>query len=79
MKTLTSQKNIFVQKIKRFIPSLSGKTIGILGLEFKSSADSPIDIINSLLDEGAIIKVFDPLAINRARKIFWIWKRLKDY
>ena len=70
MKILESQSNIVVQKIKRFIPSLSGKTIGVLGLDFKSRADPSIGIINALLSEGVEIKAFDPLAINRARKIF---------
>ena len=70
MKTLKSQNNIVVQKIKKFMPSLRGKTIGVLGLDFKSRSDPLIGIINALLSEGVEIKAFDPLAINRARRIF---------
>ena len=70
-----NQRSFFVEKIKKIIPSLSGKTIGVLGLAFKPNTDDmreapSIDIINKLLSEGAKIKAFDPLAINSARKIF---------
>jgi UDPglucose 6-dehydrogenase len=63
-----------VEKIKRHIGDLKGKTIAILGLAFKQNTDdirkSPsIDIINLLLKEGANIRCFDPLAMENTRKI----------
>lgn len=68
------QRELMVEKIKRHIGGLKGKTIGILGLAFKQNTDdirkSPtIDIIKLLLKEGANIRCFDPLAMDNAKKI----------
>ncbi len=68
------QRELMVEKIKRHIGDIKGKTIGILGLAFKQNTDdirkSPsIDIIKLLLKEGAKIKCFDPLAMKNTRKI----------
>jgi len=68
------QRELMVEKIKRHIGDLKGKTIGILGLAFKQNTDdirkSPaIDIIKLLLKEGAKIKCFDPLAMDNTKKI----------
>jgi len=68
------QKTIFVKKIKDALHSLSGKTIGILGLSFKPDTDDmrcapSLDIINALKKEGAKIKAFDPKAMKNAGKI----------
>ena len=68
------QREIMVEKIKRHIGDLKGKTIAILGLAFKQNTDdirkSPaIDIIHLLLKEGARIRCFDPLAMENTRKI----------
>lgn len=56
-------------------PKISGSTIGVLGLSFKPDTDDmrdapSISIIRSLLGEGALIKVYDPIAIENAKKIF---------
>jgi len=68
------QRKLMVEKIKHHLGDLKGKTIGILGLAFKQNIDdirkSPaIDIIQLLLKEGAIIKCFDPLAMDNTKKI----------
>ena len=68
------QRELMVEKIKRHLGDLKGKTIGVLGLAFKQNTDdirkSPaVDIINLLLKEGAHIKCFDPLAMENTRKI----------
>lgn len=52
--------------------SVKGKTIGILGLSFKPDTDDlrdapSISIISQLLEDGAAIKVYDPVAINNAK------------
>jgi len=54
---------------------LSGKTIAVWGLTFKARTDdmresAAIDVINTLLDAGAKIKVHDPKGIENAKKIF---------
>jgi UDPglucose 6-dehydrogenase len=67
------QRELMVEKIKRHIGDLKGKTIAILGLAFKQNTDdirkSPaVDIIKLLLEEGAKIKCFDPLAMDNTKK-----------
>ena len=62
------QKMRIVERLKKRMPNISGKTIGILGLAFKAETDdireSPaIDIVNELLKLGAIVKVHDPQAM----------------
>jgi len=69
------QRKIFIEKIRAALWNLTGKTIGILGLSFKPNTDdmreaASITIINTLLKEGAKIKVYDPQAMEQAKKIF---------
>jgi UDPglucose 6-dehydrogenase len=69
------QRKYFVEKIKEHLWILKGKRITILGLSFKPDTDdmrfSPsIDIINFLLEEGAILRLYDPQALENAERIF---------
>jgi len=65
-----------VEKTEKLLGgSVEGKTIGILGLSFKPDTDDMRDapsviVINKLLDKGAKIKAYDPIAMDNARKIF---------
>lgn len=57
--------NFVVDKIKRRLKSLNGKTIGILGLTFKPNTDDARNtqaavIIGELIGVGARVKVHDP-------------------
>ncbi len=68
------QKNLLLKKLTRAIWNLKDKTIGILGLAFKSNTDDlrnapAISIIEMLQKEGARIKVYDPQAMEKAKKI----------
>ncbi len=70
-----SQKENFVKKIKKALWNLKGKKIGVLGLSFKPNTDDmrnapSIDIIGTLIKEGATIKAYDPAAMKKAREIF---------
>lgn len=63
-----------VKKVKKMIPDLKDKTIGILGLAFKANTDDMreapvINIIDLLVKEGAKIKAYDPQAMGSAKKI----------
>jgi UDPglucose 6-dehydrogenase len=64
-----------VKKAKSLLGGkVEGKTIGILGLSFKPNTDDMRDapsivVINDLLREGAKVKVYDPIAMNNARRI----------
>jgi UDPglucose 6-dehydrogenase len=61
--------------LKKHVPVLKGKTIGILGLAFKPQTDDirdsrAIPIVQELLKEGATIKAYDPQAIPNFKKLF---------
>ncbi len=69
------QREITVSKIEQALGNLQGKTIALLGLAFKQNTDdireSPsLDVIKILLQKGAIIKCFDPMAMENTKKIF---------
>ncbi len=64
-----------VEMIKRLTGSLVGKRIAILGLSFKPNTDDMRDavsvkIIKRLVDGGAEVSVYDPMAIRNAKNIF---------
>ena len=64
-----------VEKTKNLLEGkVEGKTIGMLGLSFKPDTDDMRDapsivVINSLLEMGAKIKAYDPIAMSNAKKI----------
>ncbi len=70
------QKEIFLDKIiKRFGKNLEGKTFAVWGLAFKPKTNDirkapSVIIIKKLLEIGAKLQVFDPQAIEEAKKIF---------
>lgn len=64
-----------LELLRRHIPSLEGKTIGILGLAFKPGTDDvrsskAIEIVQALLDEGTQVKAYDPRAAANFKKVF---------
>ena len=63
-----------VKKTEELLWNLRGKKIGVLGLAFKPNTDDmrfapSITIINQLMSEGASVKAYDPVAVERAKKI----------
>lgn len=69
------QKLTVIPKMESTLGDLEGKTIAIFGLSFKPKTDDirdapSTDIIYTLLDKGAKIKVFDPAAMDNTKKIF---------
>lgn len=66
------QRDAMIPKIERLVGDLKGKKIGVLGLSFKPETDdmreSPaIDIVHTLIDRGATVRAFDPVAMNEAK------------
>jgi UDPglucose 6-dehydrogenase len=63
----------FVEKIRRELWVLRGKTICVWGLAFKPDTDDirfapAITIIRELLGEGAIVQAYDPEAMKKAER-----------
>lgn len=74
LKVNEDQPRKVVSLLKKEFPSLQGVPVAVLGLAFKPGTDdvreSPsIPIIQNLLDLGASIKAYDPVAMNEAKKI----------
>ncbi|MEO5759603.1 MAG: UDP-glucose/GDP-mannose dehydrogenase family protein [Mesorhizobium sp.] len=71
-----SRKRRMAQKvIDAFDGDINGKTVAVLGLTFKPDTDdmreSPaIPLIETLQKAGAIIRAYDPVALEKARAIF---------
>jgi len=69
------QRLRLVNKLNSALGSLKGRTIGVLGLSFKPNTDDmreapSVDIVEWLLKEGASVRVYDPVALARAKTIF---------
>ena len=70
----TAQMERFVKKILETLWVLKDKTIGVLGLAFKQNTDdvrmSPaIELCLRLQKEGAILRVHDPKAMEKAKAV----------
>ncbi|HUS99922.1 MAG TPA: UDP-glucose/GDP-mannose dehydrogenase family protein [Candidatus Thermoplasmatota archaeon] len=71
----TDQPLRLVKILRKHIPQLKGKTIGILGLAFKPNTDDirdsrAIPIVEELLRDGAHIKAYDPQAMENFKKLY---------
>ncbi len=70
------QRELFFEKIlKYYNNNIKNKTFAVWGLAFKPKTNDmreapSITIINRLLENGAVIKAFDPKAIPEAKKIW---------
>ena len=68
------QRERMVEKIERLVGDVKGKTVAVLGLSFKPETDDmreapSLDIINTLLEKGARVRAYDPVAVEQAQKV----------
>ena len=75
LKVNTQQPLRLIPLLKKHLPIIKGKTIGILGLAFKPDTDDiresrSIPIVQELLKQGAHIKAYDPQAMNNFKQLF---------
>lgn len=66
------QRRLVVTKLTNVLGSLRGATIGILGLAFKPNTDdmreaAAVDIIRWVTNQGATVRVYDPVAAETGR------------
>jgi UDPglucose 6-dehydrogenase len=69
------QPHKILELLEKYFPSLEGRQVTVLGLAFKPGTDdmreSPaIPVVRSLMERGATVSAYDPVAVNEARKIF---------
>ena len=68
------QRMLVIDKLRDCLEELPGRVIGLLGLAFKPNTDDireapSIDIAKVLLAAGAIVRAYDPAAMDRSRTI----------
>jgi len=66
------QRDAMIPKVEKLVGDLAGKKIGVLGLSFKPETDdmreSPaIDIVHTMIQRGATVRAFDPVAMDEAK------------
>ncbi|CAI8840890.1 MULTISPECIES: UDP-glucose dehydrogenase family protein [Burkholderia] len=72
----SAQKDVLIGKIEqRFGADLSGREFAVWGLAFKPNTDDMREapsrrLIAALLERGATVRAYDPVAIDEARRVF---------
>jgi UDPglucose 6-dehydrogenase len=68
------QRRRVVWKLKEILEDLQGMVIGLLGLAFKPNTDDireapALEIAGLLLQEGAVVRAYDPVAMPNAARV----------
>jgi UDPglucose 6-dehydrogenase len=69
------QRAKMVEKIERLMAGeIKGKQVAVLGLSFKPETDDmreapSVDIIRALIEKGARVRAYDPVAAEQARRV----------
>ncbi|MGH9968316.1 MAG: UDP-glucose dehydrogenase family protein [Pyrinomonadaceae bacterium] len=68
------QRQAMLPKIENLLGNVAGKTIAVLGLAFKPETNDmreapSVDIIRGLLEKGALVRAYDPVAMSEAANV----------
>ena len=68
------QRKRVIIGLRDLLGSLRGRVVGLLGLSFKPNTDDmrdapAVEIVHLLQQEGALAKVYDPVAMGSAKKV----------
>jgi UDPglucose 6-dehydrogenase len=74
MEINTDQRKRAVTKVREILGGFRGKVIAVWGLTFKPNTDDmrdapSISITRMLLNEGATVRAYDPVAVERAQEL----------
>ncbi len=77
------RRRILTMKVEETLGELKGKEVGLLGLTFKPNTDDlrdapALDVAQRLLDQGAIVRAYDPVGMPGAEKLNSKIKMSKD-
>jgi UDPglucose 6-dehydrogenase len=69
-----NQRRKVVLRLRKSLGNLNEKVIGVLGLSFKPNTDDirdapALEVIHLLKNEGAVVKAYDPQAMENAREV----------
>ncbi|MEK6222793.1 MAG: nucleotide sugar dehydrogenase, partial [Chloroflexota bacterium] len=72
METNDGRRIRIIERLEDLVGDLSGKQIGLFGLAFKPNTDdmreaASLEIVDMLIERGAEVKAFDPVAMDVAR------------
>jgi UDPglucose 6-dehydrogenase len=71
----TDRVRVFIDKVKQALWILKDKKIAVLGLAFKPETDDireapSIKVIRDLLQEGALLRLYDPKAVENMKQLY---------
>jgi UDPglucose 6-dehydrogenase len=74
MEVNKAQMAAIIDRIRRVVPHLEGRTVAVLGLSFKPNTDDlreapAVRMIKDLLARGAVVRAYDPAAMGPARRV----------
>lgn len=68
------QRRRLMARTEKMLGTMRGKTVAVLGLSFKPQTDDirdsvGVDFAKYLVDKGAMVKAFDPIAMDKAKEV----------